>query len=209
MKLKVYRATDPRMARLVRLSTYSYGRGISEMDQIRLHSLQKALAAAVVLCCTATVTPAFAQQSKDRNPDSPGLGYAKGRVGSAGAPAPIAGAGLPFLALTGAYALVRRRRNRNRPEQFEDGAGLCSSRPKGIEPRAGQTRGTLIPCGPMQSSLLRPTHRRNVSPVLPDVYAWLFPAMSYSPVLCWSASQTGSAPAPSTQSWRTGLQPRC
>ena len=33
-----------------------------------------------------------------------------------GAPGPIAGAGLPFLALAGAYVLVRRRRNRNRAE---------------------------------------------------------------------------------------------
>ena len=83
------------------------------MDQIRLHSLQKALAAAVVLCCTATVTPAFADKPADRT-DKPGLGWGSG--GSKGAPGPIAGAGLPFLALAGAYALVRRRRNRNRAE---------------------------------------------------------------------------------------------
>jgi Transposase IS116/IS110/IS902 family len=108
-----YRATEDR---LVRLSPCSYGRGISEMDQIGLHSLQKALAAAVVLCCTATVTPAFADKPSDRNMGSSGLGYANGRGGSVGAPGPIAGAGLPFLALAGAYALVRRRRNRNRPE---------------------------------------------------------------------------------------------
>ena len=84
------------------------------MDQIRLHSLQKALAAAVVLCCTATVTPAFADKPSDGNHDKPGLGWGSG--GSKGAPGPIAGAGLPFLALAGAYALVRRRRNRNRAE---------------------------------------------------------------------------------------------
>ena len=87
------------------------------MDQIRLRSLQKALAAAVVLCCTAAVTPAFADKPDDHNPSKPGLGWgAGGSKGSAGAPGPIAGAGLPFLALAGAYALVRRRRNRNRAE---------------------------------------------------------------------------------------------
>jgi hypothetical protein len=78
------------------------------------HSLQKALVAAVALCCTAAVTPAFADKPTDRNSNSSGLGYGPG--GSKGAPGPIAGAGLPFLALVGAYALVRWRRNRNRAE---------------------------------------------------------------------------------------------
>jgi hypothetical protein len=84
------------------------------MDQIRLYSLQKALAAAVVLCCTAAVTPAFAGQPDDRG-STPGLGWGAGGSNK-GVPGPIAGAGLPFLVLAGAYVLVRRRRNRNRDE---------------------------------------------------------------------------------------------
>lgn len=38
-----------------------------------------------------------------------------GGGGSAGAPAPIAGAGLPFLLIVGTYAFVRQRRLRTNP----------------------------------------------------------------------------------------------
>jgi hypothetical protein len=64
---------------------------------------------------------AFAAQPADRNPDKPGLGWGSGGHNGqmVGAPGPIAGVGLPILAVAGAYVWVRNRR-RNRPDKPSD-----------------------------------------------------------------------------------------
>lgn len=56
----------------------------------------------------------LAAQPGDRNPDSPGLGWAYGK-GSKGVPGPVAGAGLSFLLLAGGIAVLYRYRKRSRP----------------------------------------------------------------------------------------------
>jgi hypothetical protein len=62
----------------------------------------RALFAAVALL-TILIGPAFAQNNQDQNNNNQGRSY--------GAPGPIAGAGLPFLAIGySVYWLVKRRR---------------------------------------------------------------------------------------------------
>lgn len=85
---------------------------------------QKTLIAAASFCILAGPV-AFADSPGDRGP-SPGQGWAhgwdKGGGGgggsSAGAPGPIAGAGLPFLLIAGGYVMFRRYR-RNRRSRME------------------------------------------------------------------------------------------
>ncbi|MBZ6075874.1 hypothetical protein [Microvirga puerhi] len=73
----------------------------------------------VVFVSTVMGSYALAAPPADRNPNSPGLGWAygkeKGDSGgyNRGAPGPLAGAGLPFLIVAGGYVLWRRYRNRD------------------------------------------------------------------------------------------------
>jgi hypothetical protein len=67
-----------------------------------MRSWHKTLLAAAALCALAG-SAALADKDSDNKSNK-------------GTPGPIAGAGLPFLALAGGYALVRWRRNRNRAE---------------------------------------------------------------------------------------------
>jgi hypothetical protein len=65
-----------------------------------------------VLSCAVVAGPALADQPIDRNPDKPGLGWGGNKQGgSAGAPGPIAGAGLASLAAAGVFYAIRRRRS--------------------------------------------------------------------------------------------------
>lgn len=75
----------------------------------------KLLASAGLLLFFAA-SSAFAAQPADRNPDKPGLGWGSGGSNGqmVGAPGPIAGAGLPLLAVAGAYFWVRNRRTNKR-----------------------------------------------------------------------------------------------
>ncbi len=72
-------------------------------------------AAALAGAISLAIFPALAMagQPDDRNPNSPGLGWGPGGKPSVGAPGPIAGAGLPFLAGAAIGYLVLRRRKRN------------------------------------------------------------------------------------------------
>lgn len=72
----------------------------------------KTLAVAGLLIFTASA--AFATQG-DRNPNKPGLGWgAGGSPGQVvGVPGPIAGLGLPVLAIAGGYIWIRRQRQKN------------------------------------------------------------------------------------------------
>jgi hypothetical protein len=54
---------------------------------------------------------AVADPPDDRNPNSPGLGWASGQE-SKGVPGPVAGTGIAYLLLTGGYAVFRRHRKR-------------------------------------------------------------------------------------------------
>jgi hypothetical protein len=55
---------------------------------------------------------AMAAPPADRNPDSPGLGWAYGK----GVPGPTGGGGIAFVLLAGGYALYRRFRARRKPD---------------------------------------------------------------------------------------------
>jgi hypothetical protein len=66
-----------------------------------------ALSAAALLGSQAIAAP-----PADRNPDSPGLGWAYGR----GVPGPTGGAGIAFVLLAGGYALYRRFRARKKTD---------------------------------------------------------------------------------------------
>jgi hypothetical protein len=55
----------------------------------------------------------MAAQPDDRGP-TPGLGWGPGGSKAVGAPAPVAGAGLPVLAAVGGYIWYVRRRRRGR-----------------------------------------------------------------------------------------------
>jgi hypothetical protein len=46
----------------------------------------------------------------DKNPDANGNGWGPGGKMALGVPAPVVGAGLPFLILAGGYFWIRRRR---------------------------------------------------------------------------------------------------
>jgi hypothetical protein len=74
---------------------------------------QKTFLAAAAICAI-TSLPAVAGGSNGNNgKGNQCQGNSCGGGGSnAGAPGPIAGAGLPFLLIAGGYALVRRYRNR-------------------------------------------------------------------------------------------------
>jgi hypothetical protein len=71
------------------------------MVQTRRHKIVLAAAALCVLGAGAV----RADQPVDRG-STPGLGWGAG--GSHGAPGPVAGAGLPFIILVGAYGAYRR-----------------------------------------------------------------------------------------------------
>jgi hypothetical protein len=56
-------------------------------------------------------SPAFAQGNSNGNGNGNGNGNANGRV--VGVPGPIAGVGLPILAVAGGYIWIRRQKQKN------------------------------------------------------------------------------------------------
>lgn len=77
-------------------------------------SLMKILAFATVIVMV-TSSGFFVYQMLERNPDRAGMFWDNGGQHGqmVGVPGPVAGAGLPLLAVAGAYVWVRnRRRNR-------------------------------------------------------------------------------------------------
>ncbi|MGN6487440.1 MAG: hypothetical protein ACTHLT_06430 [Devosia sp.] len=73
-------------------------------------SILKSLAVALALVFAA-IPAAMADQPADRG-DTPGLGWGAGGNHSVGVPGPVAGVGLPILAVAGGlvWILARRRR---------------------------------------------------------------------------------------------------
>lgn len=80
-----------------------------------LHSLKLTFAAAVLLC--AATAPSFAQSQRAYEHANSNAAFNRG------APGPLAGVGLPFLAIAGAVGAYRmlRRRGENRREAAERG----------------------------------------------------------------------------------------
>ena len=70
-----------------------------------------------VLSCVALLaraaSPAFADKPEDRGP-TPGLGWGPGGSKGVAAPGPVAGVGLPAVALVGGYLWLVRRRQRDK-----------------------------------------------------------------------------------------------
>lgn len=80
------------------------------MKKSRFNSGTIVAGMAAMLVLALSVSPAFAAQPADRG-STPGLGWGAG--GSKGAPFPIAGAGLPALALAGlvGWRVAKRRQD--------------------------------------------------------------------------------------------------
>jgi hypothetical protein len=82
-------------------------------------TIQKPLVVALALCAIAFASSAYAAKPADRG-DTPGLGWGPGGKDRPpiGVPGPIAGAGLPLLALVGGgfVWLLRNRRDKITPE---------------------------------------------------------------------------------------------
>ncbi|HEV7718392.1 MAG TPA: hypothetical protein VGO70_05380 [Arsenicitalea sp.] len=81
--------------------------------------IQKPLIVALALCAIAFASSAQAAKPADRG-DTPGLGWGPGGKDRSpiGVPGPIAGAGLPLLALVGGgyFWLRRNGRDKSKPE---------------------------------------------------------------------------------------------
>ena len=66
--------------------------------------------AIVLAIAFSTVPPAMAEKPADRG-DTPGLGWGKGGK-QVGAPGPVAGVGLPILAVAGGIFWIKSRKRR-------------------------------------------------------------------------------------------------
>jgi len=64
-------------------------------------------------------SPVFAAQPEDRGP-TPGLGWGPGGSKGVAAPGPVAGVGLPAIALVGGYLWLARRRQRGKSSDSRD-----------------------------------------------------------------------------------------
>jgi hypothetical protein len=87
--------------------------------QQRRPSMMKLRAAVLVSAISAlTIFPAMAVPV-DKNPNANGNGWGPGGKPSVGAPGPIAGAGLAFLAAGGGYLVLRFRKRKTGPRKAE------------------------------------------------------------------------------------------
>ena len=74
------------------------------------------LRATILVCAISALAMVPAMAASDKNPNANGKGWGPGgKKPSIGAPGPIAGAGLAFLATGGGYLVLRYRKRKTAP----------------------------------------------------------------------------------------------